>query len=104
MTPFQPTTSTAPIAVTASNQTLTLPAASGGVAGGLIQCMLTVTGSQTVWVALNTTAVIPTSSPTSSFPLLPGTQPILTLPAGATLNVIAGATGSTLYVTQGFGA
>ena len=104
MTPFQPTTQTSPLAVTATNQTLSLPATSGGVAGGMIQCMLTVIGSQTVWVAVNTTAVIPTSSAKSSFPILAGTQPVLTLPAGATLNVIAANTGSTLYVTQGFGA
>ena len=103
MIPFKPTTDTAALAVTTTSQSLDLPASGGATKGGDMQVLLTVVGTETVWIAIGEAAVIPSTSNESSFPVIAGTQRIFTLPAGQTLNAIASATGSTLYVTQGLG-
>lgn len=96
--PFQPiptAANTLSIAVTASNQTFTLPV---NVQNG--QILLTNIGTQTVFVAMGTV----TSSITTSMPLMANTASIFTIPdAVTTLSVIAGNTGSTLYATAGVG-
>ena len=98
--PFQPAAtaaSTTSIAVTASNQTLTL-SPNGGTQDATIR--LANIGSQTVFVALGTV----TSAVATSMPILSNTVEVFTLPGGVTtLSVIAAATGSTLYATIGQG-
>lgn len=97
--PFQPiagAASTLNIAVTASNQTFTLPSPPNS--GGTMR--LVNSGSQVVFWAYGTV----TSAVATSTPMLPGTVETFTLPGGVTtLSVIAGATGSTLYATIGEG-
>lgn len=97
--PFQPKATAATtlnIAVTASNQTFTLPTAPNN--GGTMR--LVNSGTQTIFWAYGTV----TSSVSTSTPLLPNTVETFTLPGGVTeLSVIAGATGSTLYATVGEG-
>ncbi len=88
--------STTSIAVTASSQQLTLPAceASGNT------CVLTVTGSQTIFLSYGSV----TASLTTSMPILAGTQTTLAIPPGvAQISVIAAGVGSTLYATIGNG-
>jgi hypothetical protein len=96
--PFQPKSTaanTTNIAVTATNQTFTLPTRS---AGG--QVLLTNVGTQTVFIALGTV----TSVATTSMPLIANTSRVISVPDGVTtLSVIAANTGSTLYATDGIG-
>jgi len=97
--PFQPSATAATtlnIAVTAANQTFTIPAPASN--GGTIR--LANVGSQVVFWAYGTV----TSAVATSTPLLPNTAEVFTLPGGVTrLSVIAAATGSTLYATIGEG-
>ena len=100
MNPFQPVptaASTTALAVTESNQTLTLSPNGGSMTRSM---RIAVIGNQTVFVALGTV----TSSVTTSMPILANSVEVFTLPAGlTTLSVIATATGSTIYVTVGEG-
>lgn len=97
---FQPAptaASTTALAVTGSNQTLTLSPNGGAMTRSL---RLANVGNQTVFVALGTV----TSSVTTSMPVLANSVEVFTLPAGVTtLSVIAASTGSTLYATIGDG-
>lgn len=97
--PFQPVAgaaTTLSIAVTASNQTFTIPVAPTN--GGTMR--LINTGSQTIFWAYGTV----TSAVATSTPMLPDTVETFSLPGGVTtLSVIAAATGSTLYCTIGEG-
>ena len=100
MNPFQPVptaASTTALAVTASNQTLTMSPNGGSMTRSM---RIAVIGTQTVFVALGTV----TSSVTTSMPILANSVEVFTLPAGlTTLSVIAASTGSTIYVTIGEG-
>ena len=100
MSPFQPVptaASTTALAVTASNQTLTMSPNGGSMTRSM---RIAVIGTQTVFVALGTV----TSSVTTSMPILANSVEVFTLPAGlTTLSVIAAGTGSTIYVTIGEG-
>lgn len=100
MSPFQPVptaASTTALAVTASNQTLTLSPNGGSMTRSM---RIAVIGTQTVFIALGTV----TSSVTTSMPILANSVEVFTLPAGlTTLSVIAADTGSTIYVTVGEG-
>jgi hypothetical protein len=97
---FQPAptrTSTTALAVTGSNQTLTLLPNGGAMTRSM---RLANIGTQTVFVALGTV----TSSVTTSMPILANSVEVFTLPASiTTLSVIADGTGSTLYATIGDG-
>lgn len=97
---FQPAptaASTTALAVTESNQTLTLSPNGGAMTRSI---RLVNIGTQTVFVALGTV----TSSVTTSMPILANSVEVFTLPAGiTTLSVIAAGTGSTLYATVGDG-
>jgi len=97
---FQPAptaASTTALAVTGSNQTLTLSPNGGAMTRSM---RLANIGTQTVFVALGTV----TSSVTTSMPILANSVEVFTLPASiTTLSVIAAGTGSTLYATIGDG-
>lgn len=97
---FQPAptaASTTALAVTGSNQTLTLSPNGGAMTRSV---RLANIGTQTVFVALDTVA----SSVTTSMPILANSVEVFTLPAGiTTLSVIAAGAGSTLYATIGDG-
>lgn len=99
--PFQPAAtaaSTTALAVTGSNQALTMSPATGSDGGTMRIANI---GTQTVFIALGTV----TSSVTTSMPMLANTVETFSLPgAVTTLSVIAAATGSTLYVTVGQGS
>ena len=102
--PFTPQTNTVALVIGTIASSVALPAASGSTPGGMIQCMITVVGSQVGWFS-KSTAVIPVAgTPSDAFPVNPGAQVIVTLPAGATISAIASASGSTAYFTQGIGS
>lgn len=80
------------LAVTASNQSLTLPT---GIGTRTIRIL--VSGSQTVFWRYNAAATVAASTP-----ILAGLSETFLLPNDATtINFIAGATGSTVYITIG---
>ncbi len=89
-------TNTTNIAVTGSSQQLTLPSISNQGATGVF----TNIGTQTVFIAYNSV----TASVSTCMPLLANTSRTLSIPPGVSqISVIAGTTGSTLYVTVGDG-
>lgn len=104
---------TSNLAVTAIAQNITLPAftPTGGVlyqsdslaqtnGYGLRQYVLTAIGSQTIFVRFDGTP----STVANAMPVLPNTQVVISVPIASTaISVIAAGTGSTLYVTAGFG-
>lgn len=98
--PFQPAggaTSTTNAAVTASSAQFTLPPI--GSDGGSL--LLTVVGTQTVFVAYGNV----TASVTTSMPLIANSAQTISIPPGITqLSVIAAGTGSTIYATGGIGS
>ena len=98
--PFQPVggvANTSTIAVTASNQPLTLSPAVGSDGGSI---RIANVGTQTVFLAFGTG----TASVTTSMPIPAGGVEVFSCPGGlSTLSVIAAATGSTLYATPGTG-
>jgi hypothetical protein len=97
LSPFLPQ-GTANIAVTASAQTLTLPAPV--VPGILSQLVLTNIGTQTVFARWDGT----TATVSNAMPLLANSQVIVSVPTTTTaLSVISASTGSTLYATIGAG-
>ena len=103
MLPYTPI-ATAMIAVGTTAASVSAPSTGSVTPGSMSQFALFNSGSQVVWVSVTNTAAIPTSGANSnSFPVPPGTQPIYTLPAASSFSVIAAATGSTLYITQGNG-
>lgn len=89
---------TANLAVTASDQTVTvsqtIPATKG------CQARLVNVGTQTVFFRFDGTTV----TTSNGIPLLPNTAEVFDILPGASIHAIAAATGSTLYVTLGFGA
>lgn len=94
--PFQVLGATTNLAVTGSAQSLTLPQISDG---GLRQYVLTVIGSQPVFVLTGGTATV-----NNAMPLLPGSQVSVSVDSAVTsISAIAAATGSTLYATVGYG-
>lgn len=88
--------STGNLVVTASAQTATLGATVPSV--GCIARIANI-GTQTVFVRFDGT--VPTVS--NALPILPNTVELFDLGPGATVQAIAAATGSTLYVTLGYG-
>ncbi len=69
---------------------------------GLQALRLVNAGTQTVFIALGTSTV--TATTTASMPLVAGAVEIIALPKEVThVAAIAGATGSTLYITTGEG-
>lgn len=99
MQPFQPrggVNSTTALAVTASNQTFTLPAVGPDGASMLISN----SGTQVVFIAYGSV----TASVTTSMPIINNSSLLIQLPPGVTqLSAIAGAVGSTIYATVGDG-
>lgn len=97
MTPFLPQ-GTASVAVTATAQTLNLPAAV--VPNTLNQLSLTNAGTQTVFARWDGT----TATVSNAMPILSNQRVLVSVPSTATaLSVISASTGSTLYVTIGAG-
>lgn len=85
------------LAVTASAQNLTLPAAA---LQATRQIVLTTVGTQVVFVRCDGA----TSTASNAMPLLPNSQILVTVGSGATTcSAIAAATGSTVYATAGSG-
>lgn len=102
--PFKPidtASTTTNAAVTGSSAQITLPSmpnASG--TGNPVQFRFTNIGTQTIFWAWGTV----TASVSTSTPMLSNTCEVFTAPDGiTTISVIAATTGSTLYVTGGFG-
>jgi hypothetical protein len=87
------------IAVTASNQVLTL---GSPVPQGTQALRVANIGTQTVFIELGTSAAV--AAVTTSMPLLANTTEVFTIKNDITsIAVIAGNTGSTIYVTAGEG-
>lgn len=83
------------LAVTAASQALTLPAAVG-----TRTVRITTNGSQVVFWRYNAAAVVATSTP-----VLPNTVETFLIPQDATtINFIASAVGTTVYITIGEGS
>lgn len=97
--PFEPiggAATTQNVAVTTASQSITINAAAAR--DGTVR--LANIGSQTVFVSFGAAAVVATSTP-----LLLNSAEAFSVPLGVTaVHVIASATGSTLYVTEGTGA
>ncbi len=103
MLPFIPH-STAVLTVGTTASSVDAPSSGGHTAGAMCQFALFNDGSQVVWVCATGAAVIGVAGTnTTSFPIPPGTQPILTFPADSVFSAIAAATGSSLCITAGTG-
>ena len=92
------------VGITASSITLTF-APSGIVPSGL-QLLLFANGTAPVFVSFTGSAVIPTAgTPQEGIWIPAGIEKAITPPTDSvvTLSAIAAATGTTLYVTQGYG-
>ena len=101
----QATTQAVVVGTAASSMTLSF--APNGSLPSNAQVLLFANGPASVFVCATGTAVIPVAgTPSSGFWVPAGQAMIITPPAdaGATWSVIAEATGTTLYVTQGFGS
>jgi hypothetical protein len=84
-------------AVTGSSATFTLPSLATGTEQSIV---FTNVGTQTVFWAWGTV----TASVTTSMPIIANTAQTIAVPYGVTtISVIAGSTGSTLYLTLGTG-
>jgi hypothetical protein len=96
LNPFQPMITGAPLAVTgaAQNATITYDTKQ------LCTYLLTNVGTQTVFVLFGTS---PTVTVNNGFPVLANSQSTFTGPPNATVQAIAAAVGSTLYVSAGEG-
>jgi hypothetical protein len=92
------TGNTVNIAVTASDQTLTLTQTIPATKG--CQIRLVNSGTQTVFVRFDGTTV----TTSNGWPILPNTVEVFDISPGAAVHVIAAATGSTLYATLGYGS
>lgn len=95
MPAFSPIGATVNIAVTGSAQTLTFTQE----VSGATNLRLANVGTQTVFV--RTDGVTATAA--AGMPILANSVEVIDKGSRATLSVIAGATGSTLYATTGFG-
>ena len=111
MSAFRPCTAaqatTQAVVVGTAASSITLAFAPNGSLPSNAQVLLFANGAASVFVCATGTAVIPVAGTPSSGFWVPAGLPIVITPsadAGATWSVIAGATGTTLYVTQGFGS
>jgi len=116
--PFAPQGNTVAITVTGSSSTAVQVPSGQGAGLGSGNYMLTVVGTTNIFfvatppvigsaittAATAAAAVIPTGSPANGVPLLGGSAQTITLAPGSWITTIAGATGSTLYITPGDGA
>lgn len=89
--------STANLAVTASDQTVTVTQT---IPAKGCQARLVNSGTQVVFFRFDGTTV----TVNNGIPLLPNTVEVFDIMLGASIHAIAAATGSTLYVTLGYGA
>jgi len=101
--PFGPTpgSSTANIAVTASNQTISVP-----ISGIGFQSIRAVNlGTRTIFIEFGKdNSTTPTAATSTSIPMLPNSAEVFILPPDcSTLAVISDGTGNTLYLTVGQG-
>lgn len=117
--PFAPQGNTVAITVIASSSTGVQVPNAQGAGLGASNYLLTVIGTQTVFVAVTaarqsdqTLTIAATASaavitipgtPANGVPLLAGTSQTMTLPPGAWITTIAAGAGSTLYITPGDG-
>ena len=111
MSAFRPCTAaqanTQALVVGTAASSITLAFAPSGAVPSANQILLFASGPSAVFVSLHATAVIPTAgTPQNGFWVPAGVAAVYTPPADATvtLSAIAAATGTTLYVTQGYGA
>ena len=97
--PFNRVGPTQNITVTATSAGISL----GGNAAYAETLRFVNVGTQTVFVEFSSDGVTPTATLAASIPILPNTSLIVTNPRTSNVAAIAGATGSTLYVTPGIG-
>lgn len=94
--PFAPAGATQNTAVTATSSAITLQNATYADVLRLANI-----GTQTIFVEVTSAASAVAATSTTSLPIPPNTVQYLTAPRSSFVSAIAGATGSTLYVTPG---
>ena len=111
MSAFQPLPAdkakTQPLVVGTTASSLTLAFAPSGIVPPGLSILFFTIGSNPVFVSFTGTAVIPTPGTPQEGLWVPAGLPIVvTAPTDSltTLSAIAAATGTTLYVTQGYGS
>ena len=101
---FKPYANTSALDVTAAAQTITPAIPSPSQAQSEMQYLITVAGTQTVFIAFNQAAVIPTTGTNNTgIPILAGQTVMFSVPSGSTVSAIASGVGSSIYVTPGKG-